>query len=75
MKKVGMVMAAGLLSGCSSVHLGVGIPIPGPVKPSVGVTVNESGVKGTGGVGAKAGPVPVCVGGSTKSVKLTDEKK
>jgi len=70
-----MAVGVGLLSGCSSVHLGVGIPIPGPVKPSVGVTVNESGVKGTGGVSTKAGSVPVHVGGSTKSVKLTDEKK
>jgi len=63
-----------LLYGCESAHVGMGIPVPGPVKPSVGVTVNKSGVKGTGGVSAKAGSVPVYVGGTTKSVSVSTDK-
>lgn len=70
-------VAAGLvlLSGCESAHVGMGIPVPGPVKPGVGVTVNKSGVKGTGSVSAKVGPVPVNVGGSTKPVRLSSDGK
>jgi len=61
--------------GCESAHVGMGIPIPGPVKPSVGVTVNKSGVKGTGGVSAKVGPVPIYAGGTTKPISTTTEEK
>jgi len=68
------VSAVLVFCGCESAHVGVGIPVPGPVKPSVGVTVNKSGVKGTGGVSAKAGSVPVYVGGTTKPVSVSADK-
>jgi len=73
----GVATVAGLvmLAGCESAHVGMGIPVPGPVKPSVGVTVNKTGIKGTGGVSAKAGSVPVYVGGTTKPVNPASDKK
>jgi len=75
MMRLGLLaVALVLLAGCESAHVGMGIPIPGPVKPAVGVTVDKSGVKGTGGVGAKVGPVPVAVGGTTKPIGTSSEK-
>jgi len=63
-------------AGCRSVNVGAGIPIPGPISPSVGVSIDRSGVSGHGGVGTTVGKVPVHVGGSTERVKLpSDEPK
>jgi len=69
-----MTAMAFAVCGCESAHVGMGVPIPGPVKPSVGVTVDRSGVKGTGGVSAKAGPVPVYAGGTTKPINVSTDK-
>jgi len=69
------VLSVLMMSGCESINVGAGIPIPGPVKPRVGVNVSKKGVKGTAGVSAKVGPVPVGVSGTTKPLPGTAAEK
>jgi hypothetical protein len=59
---LGALLAA-LLAGCSSIHIGIGLPIPG--IGSVGVGVGSDG-RVSGGVTVGTGAVSVGVGGSTQ---------
>jgi hypothetical protein len=61
--------ASFVVAGCSSVGVGVGIPIGGPF--GVGVSVGSDGRIG-GSVGASTGGVGVGVGGSTSLPRRTD---
>ena len=74
-KPILIAMGVLAMAGCESVHLGMGLPVPGPVKPHVGMSVNKDGVKGHAGASAKAGPVPLAVGGSTKPIKPEENER
>jgi len=63
-----------LAAGCESVNVGTALPVPGPVKPTLGVSVGKSGIKGSAGVAGKVGKVPVAVSGTSKPVKLSSDE-
>ena len=65
---VGALLAA-LLAGCSSIHIGIGLPIPG--IGSVGVGVGSDG-RVSGGVSVGTGAVSVGVGGSAQLPRSAD---
>ena len=71
--KVCLIALAALLAGCSSVSVGMPVPVPGPVKPHVGATFSRDGVSGHAGAAARVGRQPVYVGGTSDTIKL--EKK
>jgi hypothetical protein len=54
-------LLAALLAGCSSVHIGIGLPIPGIGSIGVG-----SDGRVSGGVNVGTGAVSVGVGGTTQ---------
>ena len=68
--KVCLIALAALLAGCSSVSVGMPVPVPGPVKPHVGATLDRSGVSGHAGVSARVGKQPVYVSGTSDPIKL-----
>ena len=65
----GSALLAALLAGCSSVHIGIGLPIPG--LGSIGVGVGSDG-RVSGGVSVGTGAVSVGVGGSTQLPRAAD---
>jgi hypothetical protein len=64
-----LALPAALLAGCSSVHIGIGLPIPG--IGSVGVGVGSDG-RVSGGVSVGSGAVSVGVGGSAQLPRAAD---
>ena len=69
MKIVMIALAAMVAAGCSSVNVGVPIPIPGPIKPYVGADFSKSGVSGHAGASTSIGGLPIHVGGTSETVK------
>ena len=73
--KVCLITFATLLAGCSSVSVGMPVPVPGPVKPHVGATLSKSGVSGHAGASARVGKQPIYVGGTSDTIKLKKKTK
>ena len=69
MKIVLIVLAAMAVAGCSSVNVGVPLPIPGPIKPYVGANFSKSGVSGHAGASTHIGSLPIHVGGTSETIK------